>query len=159
MRSATPMAPSNRSRCALEMSQPTKPGCIFMMPIPVLRGPSPRPRSTVQAWVLKQAGGRGPGRLTVSKTWDPTISRPPPHHRTAPTHRDPLSHDRIVRHLLCSQAGLGCMEGGSSGALQLAETRSLDPPSRPGCRRAPQDDGRVLGIAAWEMARLHEFLL
>src|SRR5262245_26729763 len=33
------------------MSIPTKPGFMIMAPIPVLRGPLQRPRSTVQVWV------------------------------------------------------------------------------------------------------------
>src|SRR5215831_5335256 len=68
------------------MSIPTKPGFIIMAPIPVLRGPLQRPRSTVQVWVC--SGGRGSGRLTVLR---PGTQRSPArnHSDTIPIHRDP----------------------------------------------------------------------
>src|SRR6478609_7561117 len=48
-----------------------------MEPVPVVRGPgAKRPRATVQDG--RGARGRGSGRTTVSRTGDPTISRPHP---------------------------------------------------------------------------------
>ena len=81
------------------------------MPIPVLRGPSPRPRSTVQAWVSKQADEDRAG----SRSRRPGIQR------------------SLVRHPIIAQLQhTGIHAAGFSGSLARQPARLNGSPVKPG---------------------------
>ena len=66
---------------------PMKPGAMIMEPVPVLRGPVKRPRSTVQ---VEEAVGRRPSPLAAFSARDPTVC--------LPTHNQPqLEHTGTQR--------------------------------------------------------------
>src|SRR6478735_5795117 len=86
-----------------------------MEPVPVVRGPgAKRPRATVQDG--RGARGRGSGRTTVSRTGDPTISRPHPSKHVCNTQGPSLLPESDVSNAQPLRAnGYSSLEQGSDG--------------------------------------------
>src|SRR5215212_1651342 len=118
---------------------------MIMGPIPVLRGPLLRPRSTVQVWVWQYGRGTEPANGLNG----PRTQRSPAHSHsaTSQTHRDPVHLAAQVR---LPQIGFAATAGPSMNPHLRVEVPWVPaelPPARFACERH-RDDGVVAGLRA-----------